>query len=311
MPAALPEPSVALAARSSAARALLRRVELVVARQLDGLLQGERRGRRPGPGSEPALTRAYEPGDDVRWVDWRLSARTDEVMVRVPEIEPVLTAWALVDASPSMAFGTNVRSKLALAREVMVALGLILARRSDRLGLVVTGGPGLPAVHPPRADRRGLLRLLAQLETDIDNARQERTDLAASISAIGQIARHRGLVAVISDFPDQPGLERAIGSLARRHEVLAIEIRDRRERTLPEVGTIRLRDVETGGTILVDTSDPRFRERFASAVADDAARRRGMLARAGARHLVLSADDDWVMPLAGALRERTRKRAVS
>ena len=297
-------------ARSAAARALLRRVELVVARQLDGLLQGERRGRRPGPGSEPALTRPYEPGDDVRWVDWRLSARADDIQVRVPEIEPVLTAWALVDTSASMGFGSNVRTKLDLGREVLVGLGLILARRSDRLGLVVAGGEGLPSVHPPRADRRGLMRLLAQLDNDITEPTGTRTDLAGAVNAIGQIARHRGLVAIISDFPNQPGLERAIGSLSRRHEVLAIEIRDRRERELPEIGAMRLRDVETGGTLLVDTSDPRFRERFSTAVAADTAARRGMLARAGARHLVLTADEDWVLPLAGALRNRSRKRAA-
>lgn len=310
MPDALPSPSAATTARSAAARALLRRVELVVARQLDGLLQGERRGRRPGPGSEPALTRPYEPGDDVRWVDWRLSARTDDIQVRVPEIEPVLTAWALVDASASMAFGSNVRTKLDLGREVLVGLGLILARRSDRLGLVVTTGEGLPAVHPPRADRRGLLRLLAQFDGDITAPTGARTDLAGAVNAIGQIARHRGLVAIISDFPNQPGLERAIGSLSRRHEVLAIEIRDRRERELPALGSMRLRDVETGGTVLVDTSDPRFRERFASAVAADGAARRAMLARAGARHLVLTADEDWVLPLVGALRRRNLKRAA-
>ena len=108
--------SSASAAAVRSSEGLLRRVELRVGRRLDGILQGERRGRRPGPGAEPALTRAYEPGDDVRWVDWPLSARLGEPMVRVPEIEPVLTAWALVDCSPSMAFGSTVQRKLDLAR---------------------------------------------------------------------------------------------------------------------------------------------------------------------------------------------------
>ena len=149
---AAPSPS-----RRPSPEALLRRVELRIARRLDGLLQGERRGRRPGPGGEPSLTRAYEDGDDVRWVNWPLSARVGEPMVRVPEIEPVLTAWALVDCSPSMAYGSEVRTKLELAREVLGGVGVVMRRRGDRLGVVATRGGDLDLVRPPRADRRGLV----------------------------------------------------------------------------------------------------------------------------------------------------------
>lgn len=305
-------PEALEATSRESARALLRRVELVVARRLDGLLQGERRGRRPGPGSEPAITRAYDHGDDVRWVDWRLSARSEDVMVRVPEIEPVLTAWALVDASPSMAFGSEVRTKLDMAREIVVALGLVLARRNDRMGLLVTSGHGLPAVHPPRGDRRGVVALLAHLDRVAAPAEAPgRTDLAGALSGLAGLARHRGLVAIISDFPDQPGLERAIGSLARRHEVVAIEIRDPREREIPAIGVIPLRDVETGRVVEVDTSDPRFRARFLDAERGASERRAAMLARAGARHLRLSPSEDWVAPLARALREAPRRRMLA
>jgi uncharacterized protein (DUF58 family) len=297
-----------LTARSPAARAALRHSELVISRRLDGLLQGERRGRRPGPGSEPGLTRIYEPGDDVRWVDWRLSARSDEVYVRVPEIEPVLTAWALVDVSPSMAFGTTVRTKLDLAREVVIALGLLLSRRSDRLGLAMTHGGKLPVIHPPRGDRRGLIRVVDQLDREIGTPPAGRTDLVGGIQAIGKVARGRGLVVVISDFPNQPDLERAIGVLALHHEVIAIEVRDRRERELPSVGPMRLRDVETGRVVLVDTADPKFRERFAAATEKDAAARRAMFRRTGARHIVVSSDQDWLVPLTRGIAEHRRPR---
>ena len=279
---------------------LLRTVELTVARRLDGVLQGERRGRRPGPGSEPSVTRAYEAGDDVRWVDWPLSARSEGPMVRVPEIEPVLTAWALFDRSPSMRFGSSVRTKLEAAEEILAGIGTVLRKRGDRFGLIATGSGDLDLIHPPRGDRRGLASALSALAA-LPPADAGRTDLARAVRSLGRMARHRGLVVVISDFPDQPDLENALGVLARRHEVIAIEIRDARETELPSVGPIYLRDVESGRRRRVDTSDPGFRDRFATVVAEDRARRSAMMARVGARHISLRADEDWVIPLAHAL----------
>ncbi|MGD9572747.1 MAG: DUF58 domain-containing protein [Thermoleophilia bacterium] len=297
---------------SSAADPLLRRVELRVARRLDGLLQGERQGRRPGPGGEPALTRAYEDGDDVRWVDWPLSARMGEPMVRVPEIEPVLTAWALVDRSPSMSFGTEGETKEELAREVLAGVGVVLRRRGDRLGVLATAAGEIDVVRPPRADRRGLIAALAAVDR-VRPAGGEgggRTDLVRAISALGRIARHRGAVVIISDFPLQPGLEQALGAVGRRHEVIAIEIRDGRERDLPDVGPVQLRDMETGRRRLVDTSDPRFRTRFAAEVEATDRAREALLARAGARHVIAQTGRDWVLPLARTLGRPNRRRAV-
>jgi uncharacterized protein (DUF58 family) len=306
---AAPSPS-----RRPSPEAVLRRVELRIARRLDGLLQGERRGRRPGPGGEPNLTRAYEDGDDVRWVDWPLSARVGEPMVRVPEIEPVLTAWALVDCSPSMAYGSEVRTKLELAREVLGGVGVVMRRRGDRLGVVATRGGDLDLVRPPRADRRGLVAALAAVDRlpagDSETA-GGRTDLTRAISSLGRIARHRGAIVIISDFPLQPGLERAIGGLGRTHEIIAIEVRDRRERDLPRVGPVELRDLETGRRRLVDTADPRFRERFAAAVESTDRTRTALLARAGARHAIVSTGEDWLLPLARTLDRPVRRRRIA
>jgi uncharacterized protein (DUF58 family) len=298
--------------RNASAEAVLRRVELRVARRLDGLLQGERRGRRPGPGGEPTLTRAYEEGDDVRWVDWPLSARAGTPMVRVPEIEPVLTAWALVDRSPSMAFGTVEQTKDAVAREVLAGLGVVMRRRGDRLGVVATRSGDLDLVRQPRADRRGLIAAIAAVDA-VPPAPEGggRTDLVRAISALGRIARHRGAVVLLSDFPLLPGLERAIGGLGRRHDVIAIELRDRREREIPRIGPVELRDLETGRRRLIDTADSRFQDRFAAAVEATDRAREALLARAGARHVIAETGRDWVLPLARSLGRPVRRRRAA
>lgn len=281
----------------------------MVSRRLDGVLQGERRGRRPGPGSEPSVTRAYEAGDDVRWVDWPLSARTGGPMVRVPEIEPVLTGWALLDRSPSMQFGSTVRTKLTMAEEILAGVGTVLRKRGDRFGLIATGAGDLDLIRPPRGDRRGLASALSALDA-LPPAPAGTTDLARAVRSLGRMARHRGLVVVISDFPDQEGLENALGVLARRHEVIAVEIHDARESELPSIGPIYLQDVETGRRRRVDTSSAAFRDRFADVVSADRARRASMMARVGARHVVLRADEDWLIPLAQALESPVARRAA-
>ncbi|CAN0513739.1 unnamed protein product, partial [Phaeothamnion confervicola] len=166
-----------------------------------------------------------------------------------------------------MAFGTHAQTKADLVREVLAGLGVVMRRRGDRLGVVATAAGDIDLVRPPRADRRGLVAALAAVDRVVPaEGRDGRTDLARAVSALGRIARHRGAVIVVSDFPLQPGLEQALGGLGRRHELIAIEVRDRRERDLPNVGPVHLRDLETGRRRLVDTSDPRFQTRFAAAV---------------------------------------------
>jgi hypothetical protein len=167
-------------------------------------------------------------------------------------------------------------------------------------------------VRPPRADRRGLVAALAALSMAAPEGEAGgRTDLVRAVAATGRIARHRGAVVVISDFPLQPGLEQALGAVGRRHEVVAIEVRDPRERHLPDVGPVELRDMETGRRRLVDTADPRFQRRFSAAVEATDRARDALLARAGARHVIVETGSDWVLPLARALgRPPNRRRAV-
>jgi uncharacterized protein (DUF58 family) len=212
--------------------------------------------------------------------------------------------------SPSMAFGTHGGTKIAQAREVVAALGVVLRRRGDRLGLAVTTAGDLDLIHPPRGDRRGLIDAVAAVES-VTPAGEGRTDLARAVSLIGRVARHRGMVVIISDMPWAEGLERAIGGLGRSHDVIVVEIRDRREREIPPVGVIPLRDVETGRTLLVDTSDPAFQQRFAAAVDDAERRRRAMIARTGARYVVMEPGRDWLLDMARALGSARPSRLAS
>ena len=231
-------------------------------------------------------------------------------MVRVPEIEPVLTAWVLVDRSPSMAFGSAVLTKAEVAQELVAGIGTVLRRRGDRLGVAATRGGELDLIRPPRGDRRALIEALAATERVEPRMSEGETNLARAVTALGRIARHRGLVAIISDFPAEQKLEEAIGVLGRRHEVLALEVRDRREEELPEIGPIRLEDMETGRRRVIDTADPKFRERFRNEVERAARMRRAMLHRTGARHIVVRPETDWLMPLVyGLRRPMARRRA--
>jgi uncharacterized protein (DUF58 family) len=210
-----------------------------------------------------------------------------------------------------MGFGTEVRTKLDLAREVVAAIGTVMRRRGDRLGVAATVSGGLDLLRPPRGDRRGLISALAALDHVRQPANPGRTDLGRALTTLGRVAVHRGMVIVVSDLPAGEGLERALGGLSRRHEVVGIELRDRRERDLPRMGALPLRDLETGRRVVVDTADPRFRQRFARMVREADARRDGMLARAGVRHVAIETGQDWLLPLARALSHPRSRRGVA
>jgi uncharacterized protein (DUF58 family) len=286
--------------------AALRALDLTVRRRVEGLLAGEHRSSLPGPGTELARVRPYVPGDDVRLLDWNVTARTGEPHVREHVAERELVTWLLLDVSPSMGFGTADRCKADVAEGVALAVGHAASRRGNRLGLVTFGGPD-PRAVPPRQGRRGLLGvLLALREEPAHEAPVGATSLGEALGRAAGVARSRSLVVCVSDFRGPRDWSAPLARLAARHDVLAVEIRDRREQELPDVGVLALVDPETGRRLEVDTGRRALRERFAGAAAAERDEIALELRRCGVDHVVLSTEGDWLRPLADALRRRRR-----
>jgi uncharacterized protein (DUF58 family) len=286
---------------------LLRALELVVRRRIEGLLAGEHRTSALGGGSELAQIRPYEPGDDVRLIDWNATARTGEPHVRVEVAERALTTWLVLDTSPSMGFGTAERLKADVATGVGLAVGQLASRRGNRVGLLTFGDPGASS-RPPRQGRAGLLGVLDELGREPDRGYVGATSLGEALARTARLARSRALVVVVSDFRGPRDWRDALLELAGRHDVVAVEIRDRREQELPDVGDLWLVDPETGSQLRVDTSRRALRERFAAAAAAEREELASALRAAGADHVVLDTAGDWLRPFALHLRGRKAVR---
>jgi len=283
--------------------ASLRALELAVGRRVDGLLAGDYRSAFAGVGTELWQVRPYEPGDDVRRIEWNVTARTSIPHVRVELAERVLVTWLVLDASASMAFGTGERRKADVAEGVAVAVGYAATRRGNRLGTIAFGSE--PQVERPRQGRRALLetlRLLRELPPSGGGSLRDALELT------DRVATQRALVIVVSDFRGPIDWRAPLLRLAGRHTVLAIEVRDPREQELADVGELRLVDPETGRQLRVDTSDRRLRERFSAAAAEERRALQASLATAGVGHVALSTDGDWLRPLAAFLRRGKRVR---
>lgn len=283
-----------------------------VTRRLDGLLQGDHRGLTPGHGSEPGEIRAYQPGDDVRRIDWNVTARTGETHVRDTVADRELETWLLVDASASLAFGTATCEKRDLALAGAAATGFLTARTGNRVGAMTIDADGASIPIPARGGRVHLQAVLRQLLAALDDPRPGRTDLASGLRRLAGTASRRGLVVVISDFLDPGPWDGALRSLSLRHDVLCIEVVDPVELALPDVGMLVLHDAATGREIEVPTGNARFRERYALAAADQRAAIASRIRATGADHLVLRTDRDWLLDLARFVsRRRDRIDALS
>jgi len=281
--------------------ASLRALELAIARRVDGLLSGDYRSAFPGIGTELYQVRQYEPGDDVRRIEWNVTARTGRPHVRVELAERVLVTWLVLDASASMAFGTAERRKADVSEGVALAIGYAATRRGNRLGLV-TFGAEEPRLRRPRQGRVALLDTLQALRV----APSGNQSLAHALELVDKAAMQRALVVVVSDFRGPRDWRLPLLRVAGRHPTLAIEVRDPREQELADVGELRLVDPETGRQLRVDTRDRKLRERFATAAADERRSLVTMLAAAGVRHVALSTEGDWLRPLAAFLRRSAK-----
>ena len=312
--------------------ASVRRLSLQVAHRLDGLLQGDHLGRPPGPGTEPAEARSYAPGDDVRRMDWSVTARTGEPHVRQAVAERELETTLVVDLTASMSFGTARSEKREVAVALAAAVGHLAAGPGDRLGAVVVG-QSLRRL-PARSGRQAGLALLHVLQTTRPGDGAGAT-LHDALQLLLRPPGRRGLLVVVSDLlvPDRPAAhrpahdlsatdrpaarrregpawERPLRQLAQHHDVVVVEVVDPRELELPSVGVLRLVDPESGRHLEVQTADRRLRERYAAAAADRRAGHAEAVRRAGADHLVLRTDRDWLPELARFLAARRRLRAA-
>jgi uncharacterized protein (DUF58 family) len=288
-------------------REMLRRLDLAINRRLDGLLQGEYRGLVPGHGTEPGETRGYQSGDDVRRMDWNVTARTDQPHVRETIADRELETWVVADLSPSLDFGTALCTKRHLALVGLAAVGFLTARTGNRLGLVVADGPSLQ-IMPTGSGRAHLMGTLHRVANHQTDARGGATQLGPAIERVGRSHRRRGLAVVISDFLARDDWQTPLAHLAVRHDVIAIEVLDPRELELPDVGVLAIVDPETGRRREVVTSSPKLRARYAQAAAAQRTDIATSIRRAGVDHLVLRTDEDWFEALVRFVELR-RQRA--
>jgi uncharacterized protein (DUF58 family) len=287
--------------------ALLRSLDLKIGRRVEGLLPGEHRTAHIGPGTELAQIRQWEPGDDVRRIDWNATARTDEVQVRVDVAERALTSWLLLDVSPSMTFGTADRRKWDVSEGVAIAMGHVASRRGNRIGVATFGGRP-PVTLRPRQGRAGLLGVLLAIRRDPEPERVGQTSIGEALTQVARVARQRSLVVIVSDFRGPRDWKAPILRLASRHAVVAVEIRDPREQELPNVGHIWLVDPETGRRLHVDTAKRRLRERFAEAAEAERTDLERQLASLGVPHTALSTAGDWLRHFAAFIGREGRRR---
>jgi uncharacterized protein (DUF58 family) len=288
---------------------VLRRLEYAVRNKLDGLLQGSYLGLVPGPGSEAGESRQYVPGDDVRRMDWPVTARTMTPHVRQTVADRELETWLVVDLSPSLDFGTVNMEKRELVLAAATAIVHLTTKAGNRIGAIISNGEQtyrIPAVGGTN-HARYLLRRIAGTPRA---AGSSGDDLRAALEMVRRPPRRRGMVVVISDFLGTPEWERPLRGLGDRHELLGIETVDPRELDLPPAGLVTFVDPESGDQLEVQTSDSDLRQRYAVAARDQRVQIASMLRRAGADHLQLRTDSDWLSDIVKFVVTRRRGVAV-
>ncbi|WP_198084469.1 DUF58 domain-containing protein [Variovorax sp. E3] len=302
-----------LATAAGGAERALRRLEWTVIRRLDGLLQGDYRTLMRGTGLDLADLREYQHHDDVRHIDWNVTARLQTPHVRVFTEDREMAAWFVLDLSRSVDFGSGLKAKREISAGFVGVLARLLTRHGNRVGALVYGND-LEAVIPPRSGRRHVLQLLHAMDKRAGKAdsaplQKGMTRLDDMLKSAATLMPRRSTVFVVSDFLSEPGWERPLGQLVQRHEVIAVRLFDPLELELPDLGLVPLRDAETGEQLWVDTHDAGFRKRFARLAAERENALRSALAKAGVDALELSTNDDLVEAIvrfADLRKRRTR-----
>lgn len=286
---------------------VLKRLEIDVRARLDGILHGDYAGLVPGHGSEPGETRRYEPGDDVRRIDWNVTARLQTPHLRQTIADRELESRVAVDISPSLDFGTAQCEKRDLALSAVGALGFLTHRVGNRFGAELIGPDGIQSI-PARQGRPHLLSILERIQDAPRTA--GRSDLAGGIARLDAGRQRRGLRVVVSDFLAADGWQDQLRRVATRHETLAIEIVDPRELELPNVGRLALVDAETGHRRTINTSNAKLRAKYASAASEQRDDIASAIRQTGTDHLILRTDRDWLYDIARFVTNR-RKRNMA
>jgi len=272
---------------------VLRKLEWTVIRRLDGLLHGDYRTLFRGFGLDLADLREYQYHDDVRHIDWNVTARLNTPYVREYHEDRDVTGWFLLDLSPSVDFGSREVRKRVVSSEFVTVVARLLSGHGNRVGALLYGDR-VDDVIPARAGRRHVLHILHSMITRPERSKSGPTDLRVLLQTAFALIRRRSLVFVVSDFMSAPGWEEALARLSLRHEVIAVRLFDPLEMELPDLGLVTVQDAETGEQILVDTHDRRFRKRFAFIAEQREKALRTAFRQAGVDALELSTDDDLV-----------------
>ena len=294
---------------STVAERVLERLDWQVVRRLDGILQGDYRSLFRGNGVDLVDLREYEPGDDVRSIDWNVTARMNTPYVREYVEDREITAWFLLDLSPSVDFGSvdTERLKRTVLTDFVATLARLLTRRGNRVGAIFYGG-AVERTIPARGGRDQVLRLIDDLLRQPRLPNAPFTDLKPLLTAGQRVIKRRSLIFLVSDFISVPGWERPLNLLNRRHEVVAVRLLDPREVELPDVGPVIMEDAETGEQLFVDTHDASFRRRFEAAASRREAEVNGAFKRSRVEALSLSTEDDLVRAIVRMATIRRRRR---
>lgn len=293
----------------SAPEKILQRLDFTIIRRLDGVLQGDYRSLFYGFGLDLADLREYQPQDDIRYIDWNVTARMDTPYVRQYVEDREITAWFLLDLSPSVDFGTTNAHKRSMLIDFVTVMSRVLTRHGNRVGAILYDDR-VRKIIPAHGGRDQVLRLINELLAQPKLPRAPFTDLSHLLIAAHNAIRRRSLIFIVSDFISSKGWDRPLNQLNRRHEVLAVRLWDPRERDLPDIGMVLIEDSETGEQMHLDTSDAKFRKRFIEA-GDKRERDLNMaFKQAGVDPLPISTEDDLVHAMvrfAGVRKERRRR----
>jgi uncharacterized protein (DUF58 family) len=289
---------------------ILQRLDWQVIRRLDGILQGDYRSLFYGFGLDLADLREYQPGDDIRYIDWNVTARVNSPYIRQYMEDRDITAWFLLDLSPSVDFGTVNSLKRDCLVDFVTVMARLLTRHGNRIGAMIYGSR-VERIIPARGGRLQVLRLINDLLKQPHLERSPVTDLNALLATAFNSIKRRSLIFVVSDFISSPGWERPLNLLGQRHEVLAVRLWDPREIELPDIGAVIMQDAETGEQLYVDTHDVKFRVRFKSAAARRQAALDSAFRQASVDVLPLSTEDDLVRAIVNLCARRKQRKQIS